>query len=154
MESKMMKKPFSRRGFLRTLSVGVCATGFVLSAGDHAFATDRPGRIHWSNSNTTVNPLWEFYVDNVPLDGVVLNDYAKMRYGATASAYLERNHAYSWRIKYRQGNRWVVVGINMLDVADFVGRNRWGIRVRNHGCYFVNWNGNTWRGIYIVRGRS
>lgn len=149
-----MKMPFSRREFLRTMVVGVCATGVAMLPVQEALATDRPGRIHWRNSNTTVNPLWEFYVDNVPLDGIVLNDYARMRYGTSASAYLERNHAYYWRIKYRQGNRWVVVGIDMLDVADFVGRMRWGIRVRNYGCYFVNWNGNTWRGCYIVRGRG
>lgn len=125
------------------------ATTFLLLAVSPAGATDRPYRVHWANNDLNVNPLTEVAVDNVPFD---MNGYARARYGPTAVAFLTRDHAYGWAIRYRVGNQTRQDGVDMLDVARWTGQNRWGGRVKNYGCYFVNWSGNSWRGAYILRG--
>jgi len=148
-----MSHVLHRRGFLRWSAAGVVAGGAAALQPETAFATDRPGRIHWQNYNTIANPAYETYLDNVRLDAGVLTRYGRAMYGPSASAYLERDHAYSWRIRYRVQGVPYVVGIDMLDVAGRWGYSQWGRSVVNYGCYFVNWSGNSWRAVYIIRRR-
>jgi hypothetical protein len=96
----------------------------------------------------TVNPLWEYYVDNVGFD---MGGYARWKYGPTASAFNTSPGPYGWRIKYRAGNgQYYTVGINMLDVAYYTGVQKYGPwKMKNWGVYL---NGNTWcswKGAYI-----
>ena len=133
-------------------------TTLLLLAVSPAGATDRPYRVHWANNDLNVNPLAEVAVDNVPFDmnghghAMTGHGHARARYGSTAVAFLTRDHAYGWAIRYRVGNPTRQVGVDMLDVARWTGQNRWGGRVKNYGCYFVNWSGSSWRGTYILRG--
>lgn len=140
-----------RRRFVRSV-LALGATGGLVSLPERSvYATDRPHRIHWSSSHPNdlrVNPLFEACRDNVHFD---LRSYAIMRYGPTAREVLVSNHAYGWRIRYRSGSRTRGVGINMLSVASWTGRRMFGTRLKNYGCYFVNWNAYAWRGVYIFR---
>ena len=117
----------------------------------HCFRHQSAGQAPRQNYNTIANPAYETYIDNVRLDAGVLTRYDRSMYGPSASAYLERDHAYSWRIRYRvQGIR-SAVGIDMLDAAGRWGYSQWDRSVVNYGCYFVNRSGNSWRAVSIIR---
>ena len=130
--------------FLSLLTMS--GVGLVASA---VKAQSQPNSIVWNSRDTSVNPLYESYADGVPFND--LDGYARSRFGSTASAYMERDHAYGWKIKYRTSTGWRVVGIDMLDAAQYHGRKKFGNRLKNWGCYFKNWSGTSWRGGYIVR---
>ena len=137
------------------LLAGVCVLA-TLATADTAEART----IRWkytSSHSLTVNPLYEFYTDNVGFD---LNGYAReyaVLRGASRSSvrvYLSARNAYGWKFKYYvpRHRRWYTRGFNMLDVARWQGRKKFGSRVKNYGVYF-RWFSNpySWKGAYIVR---
>lgn len=133
----------------RIVLLSVLAMSGITLSVSSVKAQSRPNSTVWNSPDTSVNPLYETYANDVPFDD--LDGYARSRYGATADAYMETNHAYGWKIRYRSNTGWRVVGINMLDAAQYHGRKRFGTRLKNWGCYFKNWSGTSWRGAYIVR---
>jgi hypothetical protein len=131
--------------------VGLMALGMTTSPIEDAAATDEPGKIQWRYSIYNFIPFDWYRFERISIDGELLNAYAKSRYGITATAYMERNHAHGWRIKYQNKNRWIVTRIDMLDATQYAGKARWGKRVLNWGCGFANWSGTSWHGIIILK---
>lgn len=142
---------FSRRVMIKTAVVGLMALGMTTGPIEESAATDGPGKIQWRYSIFNFIPFDWYRFERFSIDGELLNAYAKSRYGITATAYMERNHAYGWRIKYQNKNRWVVTQIDMLDATEYAGKTRWGKRTLNWGCLFTNWRGDSWNGICILR---
>jgi hypothetical protein len=105
-----------------------------------------------------VDPIWEFYQDNVGFDMLgYARDYATLRGGSrnSVSVFLVSNNAYGWQMKYYvpSQNRWVTRGFDMLGVAQWQGQRNYGQRrMKNWGVYFTNFNSPySWKGAYIVR---
>jgi hypothetical protein len=123
------------------------------ASGSTATQTATASAITWRYSGPyymSVNPLTEAYADNMGID---FDAYGKLKYGPSASAYLIANNAYSWRIKYWNGSRWNVTGIDVGDAARVLFNRRYPRNyLKNWGIYLLNYNNPySWRAAYIFK---